>query len=180
MIRLTLFLGGLIACATLSAQQAPTTKSLMEEVSALKQRVAALELRLAKLEARPEPPRPPSEPLAFDRPKSSSENTKGIIGNIKSSGNSLIEDLRNGFSSTNRPAQGPWTKPENWLKIQKGMVSGQVEQVLGKPYAQKKSIKLRVDNYWLYIGKLPSGNTLQGRVRFYKGKVSSFDIPKFQ
>ena len=84
MIRLTLFLGGLIACATLSAQQAPTTKSLMEEVSALKQRVAALELRLAKLEARPEPPRPPSEPLAFDRPKSSSENTKGIIGNIKS------------------------------------------------------------------------------------------------
>ena len=180
MTRLTLFLGGLIACATLSAQQALTTKSLMEEVSALKQRVAALELRLAKLEARPEPPRPSSEPLAFDRPNSSSENTKGIIGNIKSSGNSLIEELRNGFSSTNRPAQGAWTKPENWLKIQKGMASGQVEQVLGKPYAQKKSIKLRVDNYWLYIGKLPSGNTLQGRVRFYKGKVSSFDIPKFQ
>ena len=180
MIRLTLFLGGLIACATLSAQQAPTTKSFMEEVSALKQRVAALELRLAKLEARPEPPRPPSESLAFDRPKSPSENTKGIIGNIKSSSNSLIEELRNGFSSTNRPAQGAWTKPENWLKIQKGMASGQVEQVLGKPYAQKKSIKLRVDNYWLYIGKLPSGNTLQGRVRFYKGKVSSFDIPKFQ
>ena len=179
MIRLTLFLGGLIACATLSAQQAPTTKSLMEEVSALKQRVAALELRLAKLEARPEPPRPPSEPLAFDRPKSPSENTKGIIGNIKSSSNSLIEELRNGFSSTNRPAQGAWTKPENWHKIQKGMASGQVEQVLGKPYAQKKSIKLRVDNYWLYIGKLPSGNTLQGRVRFYKGKVSSFEIPKF-
>ena len=180
MIRLTLFLGVLIACATLSAQQAPTTKSLLEEVSALKQRVAALELRLAKLEARPEPPRPPSDPLAFDRPKSSSENTKGIIGNIKSSGNSLIEDLRNGFSSTNRPAQGAWTKPENWLKIQKGMASGQVEQVLGKPYAQKKSIKLRVDNYWLYIGKLPSGNNLQGRVRFYKGKVSSVDIPKFK
>ena len=179
MIRLALFLGGLIACATLSAQQAKTTKSLMEEVSALKQRVAALELRLAKLEARPEPPRPPSEPLAFDRPKSPSENTKGIIGNIKSSSNSLIEELRNGFSSTNRPAQGAWTKPENWLKIQKGMASGQVEQVLGKPYAQKKSIKLRVDNYWLYIGKLPSGNTLQGRVRFYKGKVSSFDIPNF-
>ena len=179
MIRLTLFLGVLIACATLSAQQAPTTKSFMEEVSALKQRVAALELRLAKLEARPEPPRPPSEPLAFDRPKSPSENTKGIIGNIKSSGNSLIEELRNGFSSTNRPAQGAWTKPENWLKIQKGMASGQVEQVLGKPHAEKKSIKLRVDNYWLYIGKLPSGNTLQGRVRFYKGKVSSFDIPKF-
>ena len=180
MIRLTLFLGGLIACATLSAQQTPTTKSFMEEVSALKQRVTALELRLAKLEARPEPPRPPSEPLAFDRPKSPSENTKGIIGNIKSSSNSLIEELRNGFSSTNRPAQGAWTKPENWLKIHKGMASGQVEQVLGKPYAQKKSIKLRVDNYWLYIGKLPSGNTLQGRVRFYKGKVSSFDIPKFQ
>ena len=179
MIRLKLFLGGLIACATLSAQQAPTTKSFMEEVSALKQRVAALELRLAKLETRPEPPRPPSEPLAFDRPKSPSDNTKGFIGNIKSSGNSLIEELRNGFSSTNRPAQGAWTKPENWLKIQKGMASGQVEQVLGKPYAQKKSIKLRVDNYWLYIGKLPSGNTLQGRVRFYKGKVSSFDIPKF-
>ena len=180
MIRLALFIVGLIACATLSAQQAPTTKSFMEEVSALKQRVAALELRLAKLEARPEPPRPPSEPLAFDRPKSPSENTKGIIGNIKSSGNSLIEDLRNGFSSTNRPAQGAWTKPENWLKIQNGMASGQVEQVLGKPYAQKKSIKLRVDNYWLYIGKLPSGNTLQGRVRFYKGKVSSVDIPKFK
>ncbi|MEK9985773.1 MAG: hypothetical protein VW879_13630, partial [Opitutae bacterium] len=139
MIRLALFLGGLIACATLSAQQAPTTKSLMEEVSALKQRVAALELRLAKLEARPEPPRPPSEPLAFDRHKSPSENTKGIIGNIKSSGSSLIEDLRNGFSSTNRPAQGPWTKPENWLKIQKGMASSQIEQIIGKPYAVKTS-----------------------------------------
>ena len=179
MIRFKFFLGVLIACTSLSAQQAPTTKSLMEEVSALKQRVAALELRLAKLEARPEPPRPPSEPLAFDRPKSPSENTKGIIGNIKSSGNSLIEELRNGFSSTNRPAQGAWTKPENWLKVQKGMASAQVEQVLGKPYALKKSIKLRVDNYWLYIGKLPSGSILQGRVRFYKGKVSSFDIPKF-
>ena len=180
MLRLKILLSGLIACATLSAQQAPTTKSLMEEVSALKQRVAALELRLAKLEARPEPPRPPSEPLAFDRSETPSQKTNGIIGNIKSSSNSLIEDLRNGFSSTNRQAQGPWTKPENWLKIQKGMASGQVEQVLGKPYAQKKSIKLRVDNYWLYIGKLPSGNTLQGRVRFYKDKVSSFDIPKFQ
>ena len=179
MIRLALFIVGLIACATLSAQEAPTTKSFIEEVSALKQRVAALELRLAKLEARPEPPRPPSEPLAFDRPRSPSENTKGIIGNIKSSGNSLIEDLRNGFSSTNRPAQGAWTKPENWLKVQKGMASAQVEQVLGKPYALKKSIKLRVDNYWLYIGKLPSGSILEGRVRFYKGKVSSFDIPKF-
>ena len=180
MIRLTLFLGGLIACATLSAQQTPTTKSFMEEVSALKQRVTALELRLAKLEARPEPPRPPSEPLAFDRPKSSSENTKGIIGNIKSSGNSLIEDLRNGFSSTNRPAQGALTKTRKLAQDSEGYGSGQVEQVLGKPYALKKSIKLRVDNYWLYIGKLPSGNTLQGRVRFYKGKVSSFDIPKFQ
>ena len=96
------FLGGLIACATLSAPS-PTTKSLMEEVSALKQRVAALELRHKQAVLNPHPP---SEPLAFDHP-SSSENTKGIIGNIKSSGNSLIEDLRNGFSSTNRPAQGP-------------------------------------------------------------------------
>ena len=180
MNRLSTLASLLLATVTLSAQQGPTIQLLQEEVNALKQRVAALELRLAKLEARPEPPRPSTTPLASARHEPGSENSKGILGSLKNSGNTILDDLRNGFSSTSKPAQGPWTEPGNWDKIQKGMARGQVEQLLGKPYAQKSSIKMRVDDYWLYIGILPNGDKLQGRVRFYKDKVSSFDLPKFQ
>ena len=164
----------LLLAGTLPAQQGPTVQQLQEEIQALKQRVTALELRLAKHETKAEPPRPAPAPLS-----SASAPSGGILGNLKSGSNNLLADLRSGFHSTSKPADGKWTDPENWLKVQKGMARQQVEQVLGKPEAVKSSIKMRVDDYWLYIGKFPSGKTLQGRVRFYKDKVTSLENPKF-
>lgn len=174
----TLLCTAFFAATTISAQPNPTVQQLQNQVDALKQRVAALELRLAKLEARPEPPRPPTAPLVRSAAPQT-EKSGNILGNLKSGSNTLLDDLRNGFNSTSKPAAGPWTDPENWLKIQKGMARAQVEQILGQAGAVKSSIKLRVDDYWLYIGKLPSGDTLQGRVRFYKDKVTSWEHPKF-
>jgi hypothetical protein len=176
-----IFAAILFLAITLLAEEGNNIQQLHDEIHALKQRVAALELRLAEQQTKlikavshAEPARPINSPV---------QNTKtikgGILGNIKSSGNNLMEDLRNGFHSTSKSAEGKWTNSGNWIKIQKGMHRQQVEDLLGKAAAVKKSIKLKVDDYWLYIGKTPNGNTLQGRVRFYKGRATSWETPRF-
>ncbi|MBT4223197.1 MAG: hypothetical protein HOD72_01895 [Opitutae bacterium] len=171
----------LMLAKTLLAEQGNNIQQLHDEIHALKQRVAALELRLAKQQIKlietvshADPGRPINSTIP-----NAPQKKGGILGNIKSSRNNLMEDLRNGFHSTNKPAEGKWTNSSNWIKIQKGMQRQQVEGFLGKAAAVKKSIKLKVDDYWLYIGKVPNGDTLQGRVRFYKGKVTSWEAPKF-
>ncbi len=165
----------MLFAGTAFAQQDITFKDLRDEIHSLKQRVAALELRLAEKEvaALANPKTEPPRPTAIAPQK------QNLVGNIKKGSGSFLSGLRNGFTTTSQPAQGLWTQPENWRKIQNGMTPSQVEILLGKASAVKDSIKLRVDKYWLYIGKRPNGQTLQGRVRFFKDKVTSWDHPKF-
>ena len=177
-----LLLSTLLLATTLFAEEGDSLQQLRDEIHALKQRISALELRFAEQQAKLRKDQTQAEPAqALSAPLTTAPARAegGILGNIKSSGSNLVEDLRNGFHSTNKPAEGKWTNPANWTKIQKGMHRQQVEAFLGNAAAVKSSIKLRVDDYWLYIGKMPNGNTLQGRVRFYKDKVTSWQTPRF-
>lgn len=167
----------------LSAQQ--NNASVQEQLEALRTRIAALEIRVAEQEATirklrlQEPPRATSTPAYTQAEAPKSSKTSNVIGGVKTTGLSLMDQLRSGLTYTKLPAEGPWTRPENWQSLKKGMTPQDIQKLLGPPLFTKDSIRPRADYYWQYAGKLPNGEQMTGRVRFYKDKLTSWELPKF-
>lgn len=170
---------------TLTAQQA--NQSVQQQLEALRTRIAALEIRVAKQEATirrlqlQEPPRSTTvtSGVPTEAPRSSSSRTSKVIGGVKTTGLSIMDQLRSGLSYTKLPAEGPWTRPENWHSLQKGMSVQDVQRILGSPLFTKDSTRPRADYYWQYAGRIENGEQLAGRVRFYKDKLTTWELPKF-
>jgi hypothetical protein len=167
----------------ISAQQ--NNVSVQQQIEALSARVAALELRVAEQEAiirklqLKEPPRATITPAYSQTEAPRSSKTSKVVGGVKTTGLSIMDQLRSGLSYTKLPADGPWTRPENWQSLKKGMTVQDVQRLLGSPLFTKDSIRPRADYYWQYAGKLPNGEQMEGRVRFYKDKLTTWDLPKF-
>jgi hypothetical protein len=172
---------------SLPAQQQPP--SVQQQIDALKARITALEIRVAEQEAiirkfqLQEPPRTTQSYSSVEAPGSGStqrtKSSSGVIGGMKTTGLSLVDQLRSGMSYTKLPAEGPWTHPENWHSLQKGMDTADVLKLLGNPLFTKDSTRPRADLYWQYAGRLANGEQLAGRVRFYKDKLTTWDLPNF-
>ena len=160
---------------------------LQKQINDLRTRIAALEARVAEQETIIRSMRliesPTSRPATSVtvQPSAPAPQSKSgtIVGNVKTTGMSVLDQLRSGISYTKLPATGKWTEPANWKSLAKGMDSGDVLKVLGNPLFTKDSIRPRADEYWQYAGRLQNGEQLAGRVRFYKGKLATWDEPRF-
>lgn len=162
---------------------------LHQEIQILKQRIAALEARVATQEATirqlqlHQPPRAVATPNYNPSHTQAAPKSSGVVGatasKVKTTGLSFMDRIRGGISYTSLPPTGPWTDPNNWNSLVKGMTPDDVVRLLGKPLLSKSSTRPRADYYWQYAGKRPTGEQLAGRVRFYKEKVIDWDLPKF-
>jgi hypothetical protein len=173
MKRLVAFSVALLSTSALFAHEDPAAKELRAEINALKQRVAALE----KLLAADKPAAEPKQPKAVATPAPKVSSSDKTPAPVKSSPIKAENDGGNVLVPSRKAAVGKWVQLENWRLIKKGMTPKQIEALFGKPYKVQPSFLRGVDEYWLYFGKLTSGNTSQGRVRFYKGKVTSWETP---
>ncbi len=63
------------------------------------------------------------------------------------------------------PVEGGWRKAYNWGLLDRGMEDYEVEAVLGEPDRTKRISKF---DHWLYG---------DGRLRFYLGRLKSWDLP---
>jgi len=180
LLLLTLCLPGL-----LSAQQ--QNGDMQKQINDLRTRIAALEARVAQQETIIRSMRliePPTSRLATSvtvQPSApAAQNQSGtIVGGVKTTGMSVLDRLRSGITYTKLPATGKWTELANWKSLNKGMGATDVMKILGNPLFTKDSIRPRADEYWQYAGRLANGEQLAGRVRFYKGKLTTWDEPKF-
>ena len=168
------FSAALLSTSALFAQEDPATKELRAEIQALKQRVTALEKIIAAnqianevKQAQPAPSPGANEPSA----------TGKILSGVKAGAGSVLSAAGNVIVPPRTVSVGKWTQLDNWRAISKGMTPRQIETLLGRPYKAQTSFNKRVDEYWLYRGRLPSGESVEGRVRFYKGKVTDWKIP---
>ena len=164
MKRLVAFAVALLSTGALFAHEDPAAKELRAEIKALKQRVAALEKLLTADKSAVEP----------KQTKATSDKTPAAVTPSPSKAGN---DGGNVLVPSRKAAIGKWVQLENWRLLKKGMTPKQIEGLFGKPYKVQPSFLRGVDEYWLYFGKLTSGNTLKGRVRFYKGKVTSWETP---
>lgn len=183
----TLLLFPFLLPAIANGQQ--NVAALHQEIQILKQRLAALEARVATQEATirqlqlHQPPRAAGAPAYTPNQAQAPQQSSGVIGTtaskVKTTGLSFMDRIRGGISYTSLPPSGPWTDPNNWNGLVKGMSPDDVVRLLGKPLYNKSSTRPRADYYWQYAGKLPNGEQLAGRVRFYKERVIDWDLPKF-
>ena len=160
-----------------SGQQNPA--ALHQEIEVLKQRIAALEARVSNQDAtirqlQLSQTSRGTAPSTYEAPQNVTS-----AGNVQTGGLSIMDRLRSGISYTSLPPSGPWANPANWGSLAKGMSPDDVVKLLGKPLFSKDSTRPRADEYWQYAGKLPNGEQLQGRVRYYRGSVVDWDVPKF-
>jgi len=167
------FAVALLSTSALFAHDDPAAKELRAEIKALKQRVAALEKLLAADKPATEPTQ--TKAVATPAPKVSSPDKTPAA--VTPSPSKPENDGGNVLVPSRKAAIGNWVQLENWRLLKKGMTPKQIEALFGKPYKVQPSFLRGVDEYWLYFGKLTSGNTLKGRVRFYKGKVTSWETP---
>lgn len=63
------------------------------------------------------------------------------------------------------PVEGGWRKAYNWGLLERGMEDYDVEAVLGEPDRTKRISKF---DHWLYG---------DGRLRFYLGRLKSWELP---
>lgn len=64
-----------------------------------------------------------------------------------------------------QPVEGGWRKLYNWGLLDRGMDGSEVEAALGEPERTKRISKFE---HWLYG---------DGRLRFYLGRLKSWDLP---
>jgi len=166
------FSAALLSTSALFAQEDPATKELRAEIQALKARVTALEKIIAANQAATETKQVQPSPGA-----NAPSATGKILSGVKAGAGSVLSGVGNVIVPSRTVSVGKWTQLDNWRAIGKGMTPRQIETLLGRPYKAQPSFNKRVDEYWLYRGRLSSGESVEGRVRFYKGKVTDWKIP---
>lgn len=73
----------------------------------------------------------------------------------------------------------PWLDLNKWKSVQLKMDEKEVIEILGKPTLDELSLNKRIDNVFTYKGRVLSTNKkVEGKVRFYKGKVIDISAPR--
>lgn len=90
----------------------------------------------------------------------------------------MIEDVISEIQSREESINHPWMDAAKWAKIEKGMSTESVIEILGDPYTDEPSLRKRIDSVFTYTGRRSATNKkVTGIVRFYKGKVVNIESP---
>lgn len=77
----------------------------------------------------------------------------------------IAEARRKGAEEQPTPVAGGWRKAYNWGLLEKGMGPSAVESFLGEP---EHTLRISKFDHWLYG---------DGRLRFYLGRLKSWELP---
>ena len=91
---------------------------------------------------------------------------------------SFLSNLRNQLRSQEANSSGPWTKKENWDKVEKNMTEFNARKILGDPDKIKNSHNPRIENVYMYVGDLNGDGVEEiGLINITRNRVHSFVSP---
>ena len=159
--------------AVSNADLARKLNLILLKVDSLEKRVNAIESKPATVPARPiaaqsavRPQQPALAPIAKVIPQDPQEKK------------SFFQKIRNELKSDAILGSGPWTTPEAWVNVRRGISDFEVRRILGNPTKIKNSINPRIDRIYRYEGDLDGdGVEEKGVVNFQRGRVVSFEPP---
>jgi hypothetical protein len=177
----------LLSClaGTISGQDAVSNADLARKLDLILLKVDSLEKRVDAIEgkagslptatatARPIAPQPAvraHQPAPAPAPR--------VIPQDPQEKKSFFQKIRNELKSDAVLGSGPWTTPETWANIRRGISDFEVRRILGNPTKIKNSINPRIDRIYRYEGDLDGdGVEEKGVVNFQRGRVVSFEPP---
>jgi len=176
----TLFALLVLSCVAgaLSAQDAVSNADLARKldlillkVDSLEKRVNAIEGKAATQPAATAPARPiAAQPAPAPAVK--------VIPQDPQEKKSFFQKIRNELKSDAVRGSGPWTTPEAWANVRRGISDFEVRRTLGNPTKIKNSLSPRIDRVYRYEGDLDAdGVEEKGVVNFQRGRVVSFEPP---
>ena len=146
---------------------------ILLKVDSLEKRVNAIESKAATVPARPISAQPavrPQQPAPAPAVK--------VIPQDPQEKKSFFQKIRNELKSDVVRGSGPWTTPEAWVNVRRGISDFEVRRTLGNPTKIKNSINPRIDRIYRYEGDLDGdGVEEKGVVNFQRGRVVSFEPP---
>lgn len=144
------------------------TISLFADVSCeeIEKRLVSLETQLAQL----------INKLSIQEHNMDAESKQNIVVNDE---NTLFERFSQKMYQKEEDKLFPWLNLNKWESVQLGMDEKEVLEILGKPTLDELSLNKRIDNVFTYKGRVLSTNKkVEGKVRFYKGKVIDILVPQ--
>ena len=169
----------------LSAQDAVSSVDLARKldlillkVDSLEKRVNAIESKAATQPAATAPARPIAAQPAVRPQQPSPAPAANAIPQDPQEKKSFFQKIRNELKSDAVRGSGPWTTPEAWAKVRRGISDFEVRRTLGNPTKIKNSINPRIDRVYRYEGDLDGDGTEEkGVVNFQRGRVVSLEPP---
>lgn len=144
------------------------TVSLLADVSCkdLEQRLVTLETQFAQL----------INKLSIQEHSLDADSKKNIVLDDE---NTLFERFSQKMYQKEEDKLFPWLDLNKWKSVQLKMDEKEVLEILGKPTLDELSLNKRIDNVFTYKGRVLSTNKkVEGKVRFYKGKVIDISAPR--
>ena len=166
---------------TLTAQDAVSNADLARKLDIILLKVDSLEKRVNAIESKPATTAP-AQPIVAQpavRPQQPAPApAAAAIPQDPQEKKSFFQKIRNELKSDAVRASGPWTTPEAWTKVRRGISEFDVHRILGNPTKIKNSINPRIDRVYRYEGDLDAdGVEEKGVVDFHRGRVVSFEAP---
>jgi len=125
-------------------------QSLQGQVSALTERVQSLEKKL----------------------------DSGLAGPGESE-SGILDRLTDAMHERKVASHYPWMEASLWEKIEKGMSTEEVINILGEPSMTDPSLHKRIDTVFTYRGRHPgTGKKVTGKVKFYRNVVADIEKPQ--
>lgn len=148
---------------TLYAQdQKPVTRSEYESLAA---RVSMLEARLGEVQ--------------MQQLEDITQTVLVTKSEADSSKTSLIENVVSAIKQREQEVNFPWMDDLKWSRLNNGMTPSEVIYYLGEPTLDEPSLNRRIDFVYTYQGRRPANNKkVEGKIRFYKGRVVEIEVPK--
>jgi hypothetical protein len=166
---------------TLSAQDAVSNADLARKLDIILLKVDSLEKRVNAIEgkaAATTSAQPIAAQPAFRPHQPAPAPAAKVIPQDSQEKKTFFQKIRNELKSDAIRGSGPWTTPEAWANIRRGISDFEVRRILGNPTKIKNSINPRIERIYRYEGDLDAdGIEEKGVVNFQRGRVVSFEAP---
>ncbi len=179
LLLLPCFAGALFAQDAVSnADLARKLDLILLKVDSLEKRVNAIESKPATQPAATAPARPIAAQPAVRPQQPAPAPAAAVIPQDPQKKKSFFQKIRDELKSDAVRGSGPWTTPEAWVNVRRGITDFEVRRILGNPTKIKNSINPRIERIYRYEGDLDAdGVEEKGVVNFHRGRVVSFEPP---